>query len=426
MSFSAESAFDTKVLPNLQRRLAAAGVVWETEMAGLRPHLFSPHQVDVAPSTCQQMAEIIQAIEAVLALPAWRETVLAWANPLARVPQASPSVFMGYDFHLTPAGAKLIEINTNAGGGLLAANLLAAYAEVEGETAGETVINTYVAMFQREWDIWQRARQNTREAHALRPLRYLAIVDSEPAAQYLAPEFALFRTLFAAQGWQVVIADPSELVWDGQALRYRGAPDLPLDLVYNRLTDFAFTDASSAALRAAYLANAVLVTPHPYAYALAADKRNLSYLANPTFLAQIGVDAPTRAILAAGIPRTVAVQPDFAEQFWAERRQWFFKPASGFGSRATYRGDKLTKRVFSEILAGEYIAQEIVPPSECTVRNRNNDTNAAEERLKIDVRNYVYAGEVQLLAARLYQGQTTNFRTPGGGFARVLSSNEAN
>lgn len=425
MSFSAESAFDTNVLPNLQRRLAAAGVVWETEMAGLRPHLFSPHQVHVAPSTCQQMAEIIQAIEAVLALPAWRETVLAWANPLARVPQASPSVFMGYDFHLTPAGPKLIEINTNAGGGLLAANLLAAYAEVEGETAGEAVINAYVAMFQREWDIWQSARQSTGEAQASRPLRYLAIVDSEPAAQYLAPEFALFRTLFAAQGWQVVIADPSELMWDGQFLRYRGAPstpDFPLDLVYNRLTDFAFTDASSAALRAAYLANAVLVTPHPYAYALAADKRNLSYLANPTFLAEIGVDAPTRAILAAGIPRTVAVQPDFAEQFWVERRQWFFKPASGFGSRATYRGDKLTKRVFSEILAGEYIAQEIVPPSECTVRNRNNDT----ERLKIDVRNYVYAGEVQLLAARLYQGQTTNFRTPGGGFARVLSSNEAN
>jgi hypothetical protein len=27
---------------------------------------------------------------------------------------------------------------------------------------------------------------------------------------------------------------------------------------------------------------------------------------------------------------------------------------------------------------------------------------------------------VLLLAARLYQGQTTNFRTPGGGFAPVV------
>ena len=40
--------------------------------------------------------------------------------------------------------------------------------------------------------------------------------------------------------------------------------------------------------------------------------------------------------------------------------------------------------------------------------------------LKADFRNYVYAGKVQLIAARLYQGQTTNFRTPGGGFAPVM------
>ena len=40
--------------------------------------------------------------------------------------------------------------------------------------------------------------------------------------------------------------------------------------------------------------------------------------------------------------------------------------------------------------------------------------------LKLDLRNYVYGDTVQLVAARLWQGQTTNFRTPGGGFAPVL------
>jgi hypothetical protein len=45
--------------------------------------------------------------------------------------------------------------------------------------------------------------------------------------------------------------------------------------------------------------------------------------------------------------------------------------------------------------------------------------NDAEVSLKYDVRCYVYDGQVQLVAARLYQGQTTNFRTPGGGFALV-------
>jgi hypothetical protein len=38
----------------------------------------------------------------------------------------------------------------------------------------------------------------------------------------------------------------------------------------------------------------------------------------------------------------------------------------------------------------------------------------------MDIRAYVYNGEIQLLAARLYQGQTTNFRTQGGGFAPVF------
>jgi len=38
--------------------------------------------------------------------------------------------------------------------------------------------------------------------------------------------------------------------------------------------------------------------------------------------------------------------------------------------------------------------------------------------------NYVYDAQVQLVAARLYRGQTTNFRTGGGGFAPVFTANE--
>jgi hypothetical protein len=45
--------------------------------------------------------------------------------------------------------------------------------------------------------------------------------------------------------------------------------------------------------------------------------------------------------------------------------------------------------------------------------------------LKLDIRNYIYNGRVQLLAARLYEGQTTNFRTPGGGFAPVFTRHGA-
>jgi D-alanine-D-alanine ligase-like ATP-grasp enzyme len=55
-------------------------------------------------------------------------------------------VFFGYDFHLTDDGPKLIEINTNAGGGLLNAYLLAAHGKAE---APERLMQDFVAMFRR-------------------------------------------------------------------------------------------------------------------------------------------------------------------------------------------------------------------------------------------------------------------------------------
>jgi hypothetical protein len=111
----------------------------------------------------------------------------------------------------------------------------------------------------------------------------------------------------------------------------------------------------------------------------------------------------------------LSVQEADAERWWADRKHWFFKPATGFGSRGSYRGDKLTRKAFSDIVRGDYVAQRLALPSERWL------SSEAGSALKFDVRNYVYDGATQLMAARLYQGQTTNFRTPGGGFAPVYS-----
>ena len=75
----------------------------------------------------------------------------------------------------------------------------------------------------------------------------------------------------------------------------------------------------------------------------------------------------------------------------------------------------MTKRVWAEILAGDFVAQALVPPSERLI-----EVDGVATDLKFDLRAFTYAGEVQLLAARIYSGQTTNFRTPGGGFAPVI------
>jgi hypothetical protein len=225
----------------------------------------------------------------------------------------------------------------------------------------------------------------------------VAIVDDAPQSQFLYPEFLLFQRLFRRFGVEASILAPEQL-----------ASERGIELIYNRLTDFYLEQAPHAALRQAYLSGAAVVTPNPRAHALYADKRNLILLSDETQLRGWGLRETTIETLRAGIPRTVPV----AEGLWSERRKLFFKPAAGHGSRAAYRGDKLTRRVWAEILRGQYVAQELVAPSERRL--------SAAVAMKVDVRNYVYAGEVQMLAARLYQGQTTNMRTPGGGFAPVL------
>ena len=376
------------------------------------PSLFSARPVVLSQAQVQAMAQLISALESVMDLPAYREEVLSLSDPIARHPTRAQSVFMGYDFHVHAGGMGLIEVNTNAGGALLNALLARAQraccAEIEPLVPTGPQVDAleaaFVAMFQNEWRLCQPARA----------LQTVAIVDAAPAQQYLYPEFLLFQTLFQRHGIRAFVADPAQLEWRNGRLWCEGEA---IDLVYNRLTDFALTEPQHAHLREAYLSDAVVLTPHPQAHALLADKRNLALLCHAQTLQAMGVPEATQAVLLAGIPHTEVVTPQNAERFWAERKRFFFKPFAGYGGKAAYRGDKLTHRVWDEIKAGGYIAQAWVAPGERTISGGDS-----AQVLKFDVRNYVYGGQVQSLAARLYQGQTTNFRTPGGGFAPVYVS----
>jgi uncharacterized circularly permuted ATP-grasp superfamily protein len=159
----------------------------------------------------------------------------------------------------------------------------------------------------------------------------------------------------------------------------------------------------------------VVVTPNPHNHALFAAKRNLTLLSDPAALDGMGLSQEMRSRLA-GVPRTVLVTPDNADALWQSRKDMFFKPLSGHGSKAVYRGDKVTKGVWAEIARGGYVAQAFAAPGQ-----RMIEIDGAVAARKMDVRLYTYDGRILLTAARLYQGQTTNFRTPGGGFAPVLA-----
>ena len=381
-----------------------------------QPHLFASLPVFVSRAHVDAMRAVVAATERALAQPKVREVLLAAAPEIARIDHGPRGVFLGYDFHLGPTGPQLIEINTNAGGALLNAALGAAQRACCDEVgllmttvlaSGTPALGAFedevVRMFHAEW----------RLARGERPLACIAIVDEEPRAQYLHPEFLLFRQLFERAGLTALVADPRELRHAEGRLWCGGEA---IDLVYNRLTDFALAADGNAALRAAYRADDVVVTPHPRAHALYADKRNLALLCDAQRLRALGVDDASAALLAHAVPRTVLVEPARGDEMWQDRRRWFFKPVDGYGGKAAYRGDKLTRGTWQRILERPYVAQLVVPPSERTI-----EVGGCEQQLKLDLRNYVYDGRVQLVAARLYQGQTTNFRTAGGGFAPVFT-----
>ncbi len=397
----------------IQGDLAQRGIT--KPMLESHPHLFSSAPVFVANTQLRQIRELVQAIESVVAMPQWQAAALPYAPEIAQKPESTHGVFMGYDFHVGAGGVRLIEINTNAGGAFLNVAMIQAQqacCESIGNFLGapvdaDGIENRLVAMFGNEWAL----------ARGDRPLSRIAIVDTLPESQYLYPEFLLFKNLMESRNIEVVIADPSELSLQRNALLHERGP---VDLVYNRLTDFYFEQPEHRHLRDAYDVDAALFTPSPHAHALYANKRNLILLSDAEKLAEWGVSKATIDTLLRNVPRTVAVSADNAELLWRDRKNWFFKPSGGFGSRGAYRGDKMTTKVFAQIQRDDYVAQHLVPPSERTARLASGDTD-----LKLDVRAYAYDGEVQIFAARLYQGQTTNFRTPGGGFAPVYLAPEA-
>jgi hypothetical protein len=376
-----------------------------------KPSLVPTRPIYLARRHIEAIRDTVRAIGAVIKLPDWREEVMAHAPALARIDRGTSSVLMSYDFYLSVEGPKLIEIDTNAGGALINAYLLeaqrACYVEIdELLPTGPRLAHLserLVEMFLREW---------CRAGRLGFPCR-MAIVDRMPRDQSLYEEFVLFQRLVERYGLRAVIADPGELTFDGRRLSCQGEA---IDLVYSRLADFALEDPSLSALRKAFIADKVVLTPDPQAHARLANKRNLELLSNAVQLRALGASEALVGALIKSIPATRIVTPDLAYWLWERRGQLFFKPFAGFGGKATYRGDELTRDTFEIILRGGYVAQDIVPPSLCSL-----EIDGQIRLHKMDVRAYAYDDDVLLLAARLYEGQSSNFQTPSGGFAPMLS-----
>lgn len=352
----------------------------------------------------EQMQNLITAVEKVITISNEKNNNSSNSSNIRN--DNLKGIFMGYDFHLqnnnenkniTP---KLIEINTNAGGAFLNLCLLNAIYKNDKNNVADKLANEFVAMFKNEFTIFSNNQKN---------LQTIAIVDENPSEQFLYPEFEICQKILAKNNIQTIISSPENLSIQNNNLYYNNS--IKIDFVYNRLTDFYLrSNAKNNALLTAYQNDFAAISPNPKIYDLYANKNNLINLSNADFLDNLNIDNQSKNILLKHIPKILKVKNNDTEYLWKQRKNLFFKTAEGYGSKAVYRGDKLTKKVFAEIIESDaYLAQEIIPPSEHLLKNIN-------AVMKADFRCYCYNGKIQLVAARLYQGQTTNFRTENGGF----------
>ncbi len=312
------------------------------------------------------------------------------------------SVLMSYDFHVDfsedPAGRlRLIEINTNASMSMMI-DLMNAERALKPLCHGcRRFKDELIDDFNEELG---------------RPLRgaRIAIVDDAPSKQKMYIEFLMYKELFDARGAQSKILDRSELemrdggLWAGEFG--------PIDLVYNRTTDFYFEEPASRALREALVSRAAVITPGPFDYRMLADKDRMVDWSRDGYLENTyGLTSDESGTIRSALLRTREVKSIDPETLWKERKHLMFKPRHAFGGKGVFRGSSISRGAFEGVVASDSLAQDYIPAP---------TTKVDGVEFKYDLRFFAYRDRIHVACARLYQGQMTNATTPGGGVAPVV------
>ena len=347
----------------------------------------------------RQMLRLVRLLFRLSKQDNYRQQVFPQLPPVACFDPGHDALMMGYDFHLTPEGPRLIEVNTNAGGGYIAW-LSETQAHREYPTEPSTRMQERLfSSFVQEW---------RRFSGGKRQLQRVAILDDDPADQPLYPEMVACRDWLQEKGLEVEIVAPEQLQVTSNGVSAAGKP---IDLIYNRHCDFFLEEPQLTAIGSAYLAGSVCLSPNPFAYGLLADKRRMILWSDAKSLAGLGLKEAERQLLVSLVPRSRLMAECDPELLWQERKNLVFKPVSRFGSRGVLLGKSITRKRFAEQEAETTLVQDLVVPSV--------ETDTDGQGFKVDLRLFVYRDQLLGIGARLYQGQVTNLRTEGGGFAPV-------
>jgi hypothetical protein len=358
-------------------------------------HGISPFSTNLSRTALKQMIHLVRDLQLLCEHPAYPSTLNKLA-PIAHFNQSHFSVLMGYDFHITEDNqAKLIEVNTNAGG-LWFTNQ--SYCPNIHQFSTK-LAKRLLATFLNEYRLFKKNKSAVP--------RLVAIIDQDPQNQFLYPEMQLFMQLFKQAGINCIIIDPSEIEAKASQLYFKKQL---IDLVYNRHCDFYFSSPEMSAIYNAWQNQTTCITPNPRIYGLLADKQRMADWHQSDILENL-LPAKIAYRLHKALPKTHLFSDLNHEDLWSQRKKWVFKPLNSYASRGVYIGAKLTKNKFNSFNTQETLIQELIKPS--------TTLSPDGEKFKTDFRLFTYRDQILALSARIYQGQVTNLRTPNGGFSRV-------
>lgn len=357
--------------------------------------------VHIKHADLRSMIRLVRDLYVLSRLPAYREAILAEVPDIARFDPGHDAVMMGYDFHLTVDGPRLIEVNTNAGGGLIA-YLSHLPEDLPGPVSlPDRLTNQVLDSFAEEFFRFSRgARQ--------RPVNIL-ILDEQPQDQFLYPEMQVFQQLFEQWGVACAIVDPKDVEEKNKEVFYQGNK---VEMIYNRHCDFYLETQPLAGIARAYQAGNLCLTPNPFTYALLGDKRRMALWSDRQCLELSGLARKSAEQIFRHTPYTRRLADLDPENLWKMRKQLVFKPATRFGSRGVYMGERISRSRFDSLPPEQTLVQAVVAPSLTWLVDR-------EQPMKTDFRLFVYRDRPLGLAARLYRGQVTNLQSEGSGFAPV-------
>jgi len=351
--------------------------------------LFSPFIIELPGSVLNQAQNFVRNLFQLRQRQEYVSALEADVTARRLTDPGNKSILMSYDFHLNDQGIlKLIEINTNASFLMLGDYLY------RGQSLPQPVadfsLSEIIENIQTELRLNGIAGEPT-----------IVIIDDKPEEQKLYSEFLLYDQFFKAEGLKSSIAD------------FRSIPP-DSNFVYNRYTDFFLSAPESTELRKAFLDRQKCFSPNPFEYLLLADKQRMIDWWDTAFLQKAKASAQEIEAIQKHVPQAADVTKESAEELWQRKKQLFFKPKNAYGSKQTYRGEKISRKTFDAMLEEDFIAQDFIPAPELSF-----PTEQGPQSFKYDLRFFAYQGRVQSAVGRIYQGQVTNLKTPLGGFAAV-------